>query len=76
MGAEPGHEDGSDALLLWILVILGQIGALGGQGLSLQAISRVLADRGALARNGRAFGASTLIAIVRNRTLANTSGTS
>src|SRR6266852_7606237 len=51
--------------------LLGQIGALRRRGLSLRAISRALAGRGALARNGRPFGPSTLLGIVRNRTVPN-----
>ena len=52
--------------------LVGDIGALRGQGLSLRAISRDLASRGTLARNGRPFGPSTLLGIVRNRTVMNT----
>jgi DNA invertase Pin-like site-specific DNA recombinase len=54
-------------------VLLGHIRVLQGQGLSLRAISRYLASRGSLARNGRPFGPSTLLGIVRKRTLTNTS---
>ncbi len=53
--------------------LLGQIGALRRRGLSLRAISRALARRGALARNGRPFGPSTLLGIVRNRTVTDSS---
>ena len=51
--------------------LLHQIEALRRQGLSLRAISRALAGRGALARNGRPFGPSTLLGIVRNRRVMN-----
>jgi DNA invertase Pin-like site-specific DNA recombinase len=53
-------------------VVLGKIVALRDQGFSLRAISRALATQGALARNGRPFGPSTLLGIVRNRTVPNT----
>src|SRR5712692_102367 len=53
-------------------VLLGQIAAPRHRGLSLRAISRTLAARGILARNGRPFGPSTLLGVVRNRTVANT----
>jgi len=49
-----------------------RIGALRGRGLSFRAISRALARQGALARNGRPLGPSTLLSIVRNRTVMNT----
>jgi site-specific DNA recombinase len=52
--------------------LLGNIGVLRGQGLSLRAISRDLAGRGTLARNGRPFRPSTLLGIVRKRTVMNT----
>jgi DNA invertase Pin-like site-specific DNA recombinase len=51
--------------------VLGQIMALRRRGLSLRAISRTLAAKGVLARNGRPFGPSTLLGIVRNRTVEN-----
>jgi site-specific DNA recombinase len=51
--------------------LLGNIGVLRGQGLSLRAISRDLAGRGTLARSGRPFRPSTLLGIVRKRTVAN-----
>ena len=41
-------------------------------GLSLRDISRPLAAGGILARNGRPFGPSTLLGVVRNRTVATT----
>ncbi len=53
--------------------VLGQIVALRGQGLSIRAISRALAADGVMARNGRPFGPSTLLGIVRNRTVENSS---
>lgn len=52
--------------------LLGHIEALRSQALSLRAISRDLASRGTLARNGRPFGPSTLLGIVRKRTVPNT----
>src|SRR5713101_8145190 len=51
--------------------LVSEIEALRRRGLSLRAISRALARRGALARNGRPFGPSTLLGIVRNRTVTN-----
>jgi len=53
-------------------VVLAKIVALRNRGFSLRAISRALATQGVLARNGRPFGPSTLLAIVRNRTVRNT----
>jgi hypothetical protein len=53
-------------------VLLGEIGALRAQGLSLRAISQVLANQGLLARSGRPLAPSTLYQIVRNRTVTNT----
>jgi len=47
--------------------VLRQIVALRGQGLSIRAISRALAANGVMARNGRPFGPSTLLGIVRNQ---------
>jgi hypothetical protein len=41
-------------------LVLGQIAALSAAGLSLRAISRTLAERGVLARNGRPFAPATL----------------
>ena len=52
--------------------VLGQIMALRRRGFSLRAISRTLAAKGVLARSGRPFGPSTLLGIVRNRTVPNT----
>src|SRR5216683_5561773 len=52
-------------------VVLAKILALRDRGFSLRAISRVLATQGVLARNGRPFGPSTLLGIVRNRTVEN-----
>jgi site-specific DNA recombinase len=46
---------------------LVQIAALSAGGLSLRAVSRVLAERGVLARNGRPFAARTLSRLVTNR---------
>jgi DNA invertase Pin-like site-specific DNA recombinase len=43
---------------------LGEIAALSSSGLSLRAISRALAARGVLARNGQPFAAMTLARIV------------
>ena len=52
--------------------LVSEIEALRARGLSLREISRALARQGALARNGRPFGPSTLLGIVRNRTVMNT----
>jgi len=52
-------------------VILGEIAALRGAGLSLRQISRALASRGVLARNGRPFTAEVVRTVVRNRTVAD-----
>ncbi len=52
--------------------ILAQISARRRRGQSFRAISRALAAHGVLARNGRPFGPSTLLGIVRNRTVGNT----
>ena len=52
--------------------VLTKIMALRDRRFSLRAISRVLATRGHLARNGRPFDPSTLDGIVRNRTVPNT----
>ena len=40
--------------------VLGEIAALSASGLSLRGVSRALAGRGVLARNGRPFAAMTL----------------
>jgi DNA invertase Pin-like site-specific DNA recombinase len=53
--------------------LLGKIAALRRRGLSLRGISRALAARGILARNGRPFGPSTLLGLVRNPAVMNTS---
>jgi hypothetical protein len=53
--------------------LLGQIAALRRRRLSLRDISRTLAARGILARNGRPFGPSTILGLVRNPAVANTS---
>jgi DNA invertase Pin-like site-specific DNA recombinase len=45
--------------------VLGMIAALVPEGLSLRALSRVLAGRGALARTGRPFEAKTLSRVLR-----------
>jgi DNA invertase Pin-like site-specific DNA recombinase len=47
--------------------VLGEIAALSGSGLSLRAISRTLADRGVLARNGRPFAPSVLFTLTSSR---------
>jgi site-specific DNA recombinase len=52
--------------------VLVQIATFRRRGRSLRAISRALAARGVLARNGRPFGPSTLLGLVRNRTVPNT----
>jgi len=54
--------------------LVSEIEALRAPGLSLREISRALARQGALARNGRPFGPSTLLGIVRNRRVVNTKG--
>ena len=46
-------------------VTLSTIAALAREGLSLRAISRRLAERGRVARNGRPFAAQTLARLVR-----------
>jgi DNA invertase Pin-like site-specific DNA recombinase len=51
--------------------VVGQIVELRRRGLSLRAISRALAAHSVLARNGRPFRPSTLLGIVRNRTVEN-----
>jgi hypothetical protein len=51
--------------------VLAQVSTLRRRGQSLRAISRALAIRGVLARNGRPFGPSTLLGFVRNRTVEN-----
>jgi hypothetical protein len=56
--------------------LLGQLGTLRRRGLSLRAISRAMAGRGALAWNGRPLAPSTLFGLVRNRTVMNTKGVS
>jgi DNA invertase Pin-like site-specific DNA recombinase len=53
---------------------LTTIGALGGSGASLRAISVELAACGILARSGRPFAPSTLLKLVRNRAVVNTEG--
>ena len=52
-------------------MVLGVIADLRASGLSLRGISRELAGRGVLARNGRPFAPSTLLALVRNRSVMN-----
>ncbi len=52
---------------------LAEVARLRARGLSLRAISKALAARGILARNGRPFSPSTLLGVVRNRTVANSS---
>ena len=51
---------------------LAEVARLRASGLSLRAISKDLAARGVLARNGRPFGPSTLLGLVHNRTVVNT----
>jgi hypothetical protein len=50
---------------------LAEVARLRARGFSLRAISKALAARGILARNGRPFGPSTLLGVVRNRTVEN-----
>ncbi len=50
---------------------LAEVARLRARGLSLRAISKALAARGILARNGRPFGPSTLLGVVRNGRLTN-----
>lgn len=53
-----------------------EISALSSEGLSLRAISRALAARGVLARNGRRFAPSTVAVIVHNRAVVDDPGVS
>lgn len=50
---------------------LAELARLRARGLSFRAISKNLAARGILARNGRPFGPPTLLGIVRNRRVVN-----
>jgi DNA invertase Pin-like site-specific DNA recombinase len=51
--------------------IVGEIAALRRAGLSLRRISRALASRGVLARNGRPFTAEVVRTAVRHRTVTD-----
>lgn len=51
--------------------ILGLIAALRASGRSLRGISRELASRGILARNGRPFAPMTLARLVTNRPVSD-----
>lgn len=51
--------------------VLGLIAALRASGRSLRGISRELAGRGILARNGRPFAPKVLLGLVTNRSLGN-----
>jgi len=51
--------------------VLGEIVALRGAGLSLRGISRALAHRGVLARNGRPFTAEVVRTVVRIRSVTD-----
>ena len=50
---------------------LATLTALAGAGLSLRAVSRALAARGILARNGRPFAVSTLSVLIHDRRAAS-----
>lgn len=62
-GAAEGRAQGA--------AILGLIAALRASGRSLRGISRELASRGILARNGRPFAPMTLARLVTNRPVSD-----
>jgi DNA invertase Pin-like site-specific DNA recombinase len=64
----PGGRIVSDAVEQ---TVLREIVALRGAGLSLRAISRALAGRGRLARNGKPFAPMTLSRLVTNRSVSD-----
>lgn len=57
-------------------VVLSRILTLRAEGLSLRAISRALANRGTLARNGHPFAPATLANFVSNRAVVNSQAAS